>query len=69
MSSNKRDGNDCRVQSSEPGQDNGGVMSSLMAQRIIFSTHTYSGAELIVLGALAWHADDSGVVSKISVPA
>jgi hypothetical protein len=44
-------------------------MSSLMAQRIIFSTHTHSGAELIVLCALAWHADDNGVVSKISVPA
>src|SRR5271154_1971067 len=44
-------------------------MSSLMAQRIIFSTHTYSGAELIVLSALAWHADDNGMVSTISVPA
>lgn len=44
-------------------------MSSLMAQRVIFSTHTYSGAELIILSALAWHADDSGVVSEISVPA
>ncbi len=44
-------------------------MSSLMAQRIIFSTHTHSGAELIVLSALAWHADDNGVVSTISVPA
>jgi hypothetical protein len=44
-------------------------MSSLMAQRVIFSTHSYSGAELIVLSALAWHADDRGVASEISVPA
>jgi len=44
-------------------------VSSLMAQRIIFSTHTYSGAELIVLNALAWHADDQGVISTISIPA
>ena len=45
------------------------VETSLMAQRVHLSTHTYSGAELIILSALASHADDRGVVSEISVPA
>jgi hypothetical protein len=44
-------------------------MSSFVAQRIIFSTHAYSGTKLSVLSALAWHSDHDGVVSDLSVRA
>jgi DNA-binding IscR family transcriptional regulator len=46
-----------------------GIMSSSVAQRIIFSTHNFSGTELSVLTSLAWNSDHDGVVSELSVRA
>lgn len=44
-------------------------MGSIMAQRVIFSPHTFVGAELTVLTALAWHSDNAGCVSTVSARA
>jgi hypothetical protein len=44
-------------------------MSSVIANKIMFSPHPFSGSELIVLQALAWNSDYGGNVSGVSLRA
>ncbi len=44
-------------------------MSSLMAQRVLFSPHPFTPTQLAVLTGLAWHSDEDGVVIGMSLKA